>query len=68
MNSKTSKQEKKKLIENRSMQILRFLNLTVKNSNIVDQLGIVLRLYKYVVQKVFPEEQSFDDKAESTKQ
>ena len=68
MNSKTSKQEKKKLIENRSMQILRFLNLTVKNSNIVDQLGIVLRLYKYVVQNVFPEEQSFDGKAESTKQ
>lgn len=68
MNFKTSKQEKKKLIENRSMQILRFLNLTVKNSNIVDQLGIVLRLYKYVVQNVFPEEQSFDGKAESTKQ
>ena len=68
MNSKTSKQEKKKLIENRSMQILRFLNLTVKNSNIVDQLGIVLRLYKYVVQNVFPEEQRFDGKAESTKQ
>lgn len=68
MNSKTSKQEKKKLIENRSMQILRFLNLRVKNSNIVDQLGIVLRLYKFVVQNVFPEEQVFDGKAESTKQ
>lgn len=68
MNSKTSKQEKKKLIENRSMQILRFLNLRVKNSNIVDQLGIVLRLYKYVVQNVFPEEQSYDGKTESTKQ
>ena len=68
MNSKISKQEKKKLIENRSMQILRFLNLRVKNSNIVEQLGIVLRLYKYVVQNIFPEEQVDDGVAESTKQ
>ena len=68
MNSKISKQEKKKLIENRSMQILRFLNLRVKNSNIVEQLEIVLRLYKYVVQNIFPEEQVYDGVAESTKQ
>lgn len=68
MNSKISKQEKKKLIENRSMQILRFLNLRVKNSNIVDQLGIVLRLYKYVVQNVFPEEQEYRNVSENTKQ
>lgn len=67
MNFKTTKHEKKKLIEDRTMQILRFLNLRVKNSNIVEQLGIVLRLYKYVVQNIY--EDSYEEsETQKTKQ
>ena len=47
--------EKKKIIENKSMQILRFLNLSKKNSNIIEQLEIILKIYKYVVQNIHPE-------------
>lgn len=46
--------EKKKTIEKKSMQILRFLNLNRKTSNIVEQLGIILKIYKYVVQNIHP--------------
>ena len=67
MNLKTTKHEKKKLIEDRTMQILRFLNLRVKNSNIVEQLGIVLRLYKYVVQNIYEDSYEESD-SQKTKQ
>lgn len=56
---------KKDIIEKKSMQILRFLNLSVKNSNIVDQLGIILRLYKYVIQNVYSEETDIKNVSES---
>jgi len=46
-------ESKKDIIQKKSMQILRFLNLSIKNNNIVDQLGIILRLYKYVIQNVY---------------
>lgn len=47
--------EKEKIIEKKSMQILHFLNLSRKNSNIMDQMGIILRLYKFTVQNIYPE-------------
>ena len=57
--------DKKDAIEKKSMQILRFLNLSIKNSNIVDQLGIILRLYKYVIQNVYTEETDIKNASES---
>lgn len=56
---------KKDIIEKKSMQILRFLNLSIKNSNIVDQLGIILRLYKYVIQNVYREGTDIKNVSES---
>ncbi len=67
METEITRQERKKLIENKTLQILHFLNLTVKNSNVVDQLGIVMRLYKFVVQNVYPEERLKEIKKASTK-
>lgn len=55
MEKEVANLEKKKQIEKKSMQILRFLNLNRKSSNIVEQLGIILRLYKYVIQNIQPE-------------
>lgn len=69
MERKIGNLEKKKHIEKKSMQILRFLNLNRKSSNIVEQLGIILRLYKYVIQNIEPSaelklENSSDSKEE----
>lgn len=52
MKDSITNSEKKKVIEKKSLEILRRLNLNIKNSNIVNQLGIILRLYKYVVQNI----------------
>lgn len=60
--------EKKKIIEKKSMQILRFLNLSIKNSNIIEQLEIILKIYKYVVQNVHPEAKYELNNTASTKE
>ena len=52
MKENIANSEKKKIIEKKSMDILKRLNLGIKNSSIVNQLGIILRLYKYVIQNV----------------
>ena len=60
--------EKKKIIENKSMQILRFLNLSKKNSNIIEQLEIILKIYKYVVQNIHPESKYEQSNISNTKE
>ncbi len=60
--------EKKKLIENKSMQVLRFLNLGIKNSNIIEQLEIILKIYKYVVQNIHPEAKYEQNNISNTKE
>ena len=44
--------ENEKFIYDESMEILKFLNLPVKNGNFVDQLNMVMRMYKFVVQNI----------------
>lgn len=68
MKKETTNLEKEKIIEKKSMQILRFLNLRRKSSNIIDQLGIVLRLYKYVVQNIYSDAENNLENISGTKQ
>ena len=44
--------EEKKFIDDETMGILRFLNLPRKNGKVVDQLNMVMTMYKFVVQNV----------------
>jgi len=44
--------KKKKFIFDQSMDILQFINLPIKNSNQADQLFMVMKIYKYVVQNI----------------
>lgn len=67
MNKLTNK-EKEQVIEQKSMQILHFLNLRKKNSNLVEQMEIVLRLYKYTVQNIYPDNQLELENTSGTKE